>query len=103
MLLYVRCRRTTRLSNTPTGHLAEKHGEGIDRAATLGTNGQEYELEQPLGGVPNGKEARELPTKHGVVEVGSLSSRKRRSVESRPEMPANEEVDRSVQGLGVSH
>ena len=89
--LFVRRRRKT-LKGPSAEHIAEKDGSGMERANMLGNDGQKHELEQPLGEMPVGKEAHELPAKHGSVEVGRNASTKGPAgIESRHEMPANEE------------
>ena len=61
-----------------------------DARIMLGNDTQRHELEHPAVQLPEGREAQELPAKHGQGELGRSTSGKPLGVESRHELPANE-------------
>lgn len=95
VFLFLRRRRQPKqtLDSDPDSELLqEKDGMEIDGAAMLGNDVQKFELEQRTEELPAGIELQELPAKHGKVELGrSLSKDAPAGIESRHEMPANED------------
>ncbi|GAB7361937.1 hypothetical protein MBLNU230_g1975t1 [Neophaeotheca triangularis] len=88
-------RQKRKRPQSPQAVLAEKDGEGLDRAAMLGDDGQRHEMAQLPEEAPLGNEAQELPAKHGQVELGrGAPAKSPEVVEERHEMPANEAVER---------
>lgn len=81
--LWWRRRRTARRDSSSAQALQEKDGSEVDRGHMLGYDVQKHELEHPLGEMPIGGEAQELPAKHGQVELPA-------GIDSRHEMPAEE-------------
>ena len=91
VLAYLLWKRQRARKPKPAEQVPEKDGTEVDRAAMLSQEAQKHELQQPPGEMPLGREAQELPAKHGHSELGKeVSTTSPESVEERHEMPANE-------------
>ena len=99
-------RRRRRNKSTPAewpDPNTEKVGTEVDRGAMLGDDGQRHEMEQPLSEMPIGGEAQELPARHGEAELGRNASKNAPAgIESRHELPANEDAPRENFALARS-